>query len=108
MARTVRGNLHGHGAFVVSLLQRELRASMAAKARSRLWWLGLGAGLSLTGLLLGAGGASAEVKGAAGVRSLGTVVNGVKDGSCTAGLCGVSGGTGAGKNLFHRFVMIYS
>ncbi|MCT0224102.1 YDG domain-containing protein, partial [Synechococcus sp. CS-1328] len=37
------------------------------------------------------------------MRSLGTVVNGVKDGSCNAGLCGVSGGTGAGSNLFHRF-----
>ncbi|MDM7951929.1 MAG: hypothetical protein QUV07_01755, partial [Cyanobium sp. CZS 25K] len=76
---------------------------MAAKAQSRLWALGLGAGLGLTGLLLGAGRAAAQVTGAAGARSLGTVVNGVKDGSCNAGLCGVSGGTGAGSNLFHRF-----
>ncbi|MFM7674730.1 MAG: CHAT domain-containing protein [Synechococcus sp.] len=38
-----------------------------------------------------------------GARSLGTVVNGVRDGSCDSGLCAVSGGTGAGGNLFHRF-----
>ncbi len=38
-----------------------------------------------------------------GPRSLGTVVNGIRDGSCSSGLCAVSGGTGAGRNLFHRF-----
>ena len=36
-------------------------------------------------------------------RGLGTRVNGAEGGSCRSGLCGVSGGTGAGSNLFHRF-----
>jgi hypothetical protein len=43
------------------------------------------------------------VKGVDGAKSLGTVVNGVRDGSCNSGLCQISGGTGAGRNLFHRF-----
>ena len=45
----------------------------------------------------------ADVKGATGERSLGTIVNGQRDGRCTSGLCQVSGGSGAGSNLFHRF-----
>ena len=45
----------------------------------------------------------ADVKGADGPRGLGTMVNGVRGGSCGAGLCEVSGGTRAGRNLFHGF-----
>lgn len=47
--------------------------------------------------------ATAQVQGTAGARGLGTRVNGVVGGHCVSGLCGVSGGTGAGGNLFHRF-----
>ena len=64
--------------------------------------LGL-AGLGLAGLLGMAEPAGAQVVGQDGALSLGTRVNGAVGGSCEVGLCGVSGGTGAGPNLFHRF-----
>ena len=44
-----------------------------------------------------------EIRGASGLQSLGSVINGIRDGSCTAGHCAITGGTGAGSNLFHRF-----
>ncbi|MEB3319582.1 MAG: hypothetical protein VKI63_01405, partial [Cyanobium sp.] len=64
-------------------------------------------GLVATGLLsgmlgVGAHAQSTGVSGATGAASLGTVVNGVANGSCTSGLCTISGGTSAGSNLFHR------
>ena len=64
----------------------------------------LGAGLVLGfGLLAGAvPEAGAEIR-AAGRKGLFTKVNGKTDGSCRAGICKISGGTSAGKNLFHRF-----
>ena len=46
--------------------------------------------------------AQAEIR-ASGKKGLGTKVNGVKGGSCNKGRCRISGGTRAGKNLFHRF-----
>ncbi|QEY33181.1 hypothetical protein EVJ50_13990 [Synechococcus sp. RSCCF101] len=53
---------------------------------------------------LGSGVARAgEIKGASGLQSLGSVINGIRNGSCTAGHCSITGGTGAGSNLFHRF-----
>jgi filamentous hemagglutinin family protein len=43
------------------------------------------------------------VKGQVLPGGLGTRVNGSAFGSCTSGVCTISGGTKAGKNLFHRF-----
>ena len=59
------------------------------------------------GMLLGFA-AAAPPRGAGWIRAsgkkgLGTKVNGVKGGSCNKGRCRISGGTRAGKNLFHRF-----
>jgi CHAT domain-containing protein len=74
------------------------------RAPARAFWaFTLGAGLSFPCLLAGVPPAWSEVRGVEGTRSLGTVVNGVRDGSCGSGLCAVSGGTSAGSNLFHRF-----
>ena len=42
-----------------------------------------------------------EIRAAGGAQGLGTRVNGGT--SCTAGSCVVTGGTPAGRNLFHRF-----
>ena len=44
----------------------------------------------------------ADIAAKGGARSLGTLVNGTRDGRCTAGVCVVSGGTKAGNNRFHR------
>ena len=64
----------------------------------------LGAGLVLGFGLLAAAvpEAGAEIR-AAGKKGLFTKVNGKTDGSCRSGICKISGGTSAGKNLFHRF-----
>ena len=40
---------------------------------------------------------------AAGAGGLDTAVNGLVGGSCSSGLCQVTGGTAGGSNLFHRF-----
>ena len=58
--------------------------------------------LGLAGLVVPAGQAG-EITGSGGGLSLGTRVNGQMGGSCGAGDCGISGGTKAGPNLFHRF-----
>jgi trimeric autotransporter adhesin len=47
--------------------------------------------------------AEAQVTGAGGSRSLGTLVNGVEGGACSSGACGITGGTSSGSNLYHRF-----
>ena len=60
----------------------------------------LGLGLAFA---LGEPSALAEVRGAPGGRSLGTVVNGTRDGGCSIGTCKITGGTSADRNLFHRF-----
>ena len=64
----------------------------------------LGAGFVLGFGLLAAAvfPANAEIK-LAGKKGLFTKVNGKIDGSCRSGVCKISGGTSAGKNLFHRF-----
>ena len=63
----------------------------------------------VAGLVLGLGlltgyvpEASAVIK-AAGKKGLFTKVNGKTSGSCRSGICKISGGTAAGKNLFQRF-----
>jgi len=53
-------------------------------------------------LACAAGPLRAQVTGA-GPGGLNTTVNGVVGGSCTTGLCQVTGGTVGGSNLFHRF-----
>ena len=58
--------------------------------------------LGLAGLVVPVARAG-EITGTGGPLSLGTVVNGQSAGSCSAGLCTIGGGTGAGRNLFHRF-----
>ena len=64
----------------------------------------LGVGIGVLTVALGLVPARAEVSGVpVGGPSLGTVINGVTDGVCSSGPCAVSGGTGAGANLFHRF-----
>ena len=64
----------------------------------------LSAGLALgLGLLTGAvPEAGAEIR-AAGKKGLFTKVNGKMSGTCRSGICKISGGTSAGKNLFQRF-----
>ena len=76
--------------------------SLPVRIRPHGRWLGLGLSLGVSLLVLEPP-LRAEVRGAAGAKSLGTLVNGSRDGACGAGLCEVSGGTAAGRNLFHRF-----
>jgi hypothetical protein len=68
-------------------------------SKGRLIGLGTLLTLGLLGFLepVRAGGIQAQ----RGAGDLGTRVNGGD--RCTAGLCGVTGGTAAGRNLFHRF-----
>jgi hypothetical protein len=53
------------------------------------------------GVLLPGASQAGEIRATRGAGDLGTRVNGGD--RCTAGLCGVTGGTAAGRNLFHRF-----
>ena len=64
----------------------------------------LGVGLVLGyGLLLAEGSpVNAEIR-SEGKKGLFTKVNGKIDGSCGSGVCKISGGVSAGKNLFYRF-----
>ena len=64
----------------------------------------LGVGLVLgCGLLLAeCSPANAEIR-SEGKKGLFTKVNGKAFGSCRSGVCKISGGTSAGKNLFYRF-----
>ena len=60
----------------------------------------------LLGGLWGLGVLPQPVRGqvaATDAGGLNTAVNGVVGGSCSSGLCQVTGGTAAGSNLFHRF-----
>ncbi|QEY32758.1 hypothetical protein EVJ50_11500 [Synechococcus sp. RSCCF101] len=79
---------------------------MTLASRQTLQRLAIPVGLAplLLAASLGSGVARAgEIKGASGLQSLGSVINGIRNGSCTAGHCSITGGTGAGSNLFHRF-----
>jgi len=58
--------------------------------------LGAGCCLLLPGVAI-----AGEIRAAGGPLSLGTRINGAD--SCSAGACTVTGGTAAGRNLFHRF-----
>ena len=80
------------------------RRSRPAARQVQHWLPGL-AGLVLLGLagLVVPAARAGEITGTGGLLSLGTVVNGQLAGSCRAGLCTIGGGTGAGRNLFHRF-----
>ena len=80
------------------------RRSRPAARQVQHWLPGL-AGLVLLGLagLVVPAARAGEITGTGGPLSLGTVVNGQLAGSCRAGLCTIGGGTGAGRNLFHRF-----
>ncbi|MEI7667039.1 MAG: YDG domain-containing protein, partial [Synechococcaceae cyanobacterium ELA263] len=80
------------------------RRTRPAARQVQHWLPGL-AGLVLLGLagLVVPAARAGEITGTGGPLSLGTVVNGQLAGSCSAGLCTIGGGTGAGSNLFHRF-----
>ncbi|MEN9862231.1 MAG: hypothetical protein RLZZ515_2713 [Cyanobacteriota bacterium] len=83
----------------ISRTSRVMAAGISVPTRRLTPWLGvLGVALPLV-----AGPVAAEVRGAQGVRSLGTTVNAVRDGRCSSGACDISGGSRFGPNLFHRF-----
>ena len=62
--------------------------------------------VSLTGVgmvgLLSLPALAGEIRATPGPEGLGTLVNGSPSEACGSGFCGISGGTRAGLNLFHR------
>ena len=64
--------------------------------------LSVGAAFGLSLFIWTINSARSEVKPAV-TNSLFTHVNGRLDGSCSSGICKITGGTSSGRNLFHRF-----
>ena len=62
----------------------------------------VGAAFGLSLFIWTINSARSEVKPAV-TNSLFTHVNGRLDGSCSSGICKITGGTSSGRNLFHRF-----